>query len=260
MPGWQLDRTRIDDMHCTKLGLGHHVIGGSLVYFVSQRAYMYLGPAVLETLPPNASQQDILDDLSLRFKEWLKDHSLNYSIKRFTVKRLHRDTNSSYPFFNCKAAQTAPLVAWLADLMLQWTECCPPAEKETALITANMLWGLSRYFWICKNGGRFFTPVERNEIHESGHTFLFMYSELRRLSHEKGTFLWQFIPKFHQYHHLILDAVADGCNPRFFHCFGDEDQVGRMLKIARASHATTVVFNTVTLFWIGLVRRLSSLG
>ena len=46
-------------------------------------------------------------------------------------------------------------------------------------------------------------------------------------------------------------------NPRYHHCFGDEDMVGRMLVLAKAGHASTVVQTSMTLYWIGLCRRVT---
>ena len=256
IPGWSLLRVRADDMHCTKLGLGQHVIGNTLVYLMLSQAFLYLGPAVRKILPDDASNQDILDDLLLRFKEWLKDHSLSCSVKRFTINRVHRDTNSSFPLYSCKASECVPLVAWLASTVLQYSEVCPPSKKPEALVVSNMFWGLSTYFWVCKKASRFFTDAEAEAVNHAGHTFLYMYSELRRTSISEATYMWNITPKWHQFHHLILDSVSDRSNPRYFHCFGDEDQIGKMLLLAAASHSATVVESTVTLYWVGLIRRM----
>lgn len=121
-----------------------------------------------------------------------------------------------------------------------------------------MLHGLARYFHVCKSAGRFFTDPEKDAIYNSGHEFLYMYSELRLESLQQGTNLFHLVPKFHQYHHLILDAWEDGYNPRYFHCFGDEDQVGKLLNVAAASHCNTVVSNSVDLYLIGLSKRVAT--
>lgn len=76
IPGFQLSMIRVDCMHCTKLGICHVVIGNSLVWLCGERAYKYLGPAVNEVLGPSASMQEQLDDLMLRFNEYVKDHKI----------------------------------------------------------------------------------------------------------------------------------------------------------------------------------------
>jgi len=86
--------------------------------------------------------------------------------------------------------------------------------------------------------------------------FLYSYSELHRQAASRGVHAWQIVPKLHQMHHIILDAVEDRDNPRFFHCFGDGDMVGKMLVLARAGHALTIVSSAVNNYILGLVHRL----
>ena len=258
MPGWLLSRTRADDMHTTKLGVGQYVIGNTLALLMERRVDQYLDPAVEMVLPPDASNQEVLDDLFLRYQEWLKDHKLGSSVKRFTLNRIHRESGVQQPVYLCKASQTVPLVSWLASLAIEWSERCPPEHKSEALVLANMLWGLASYFHICKSASRFFTDGEARQLDIAGHTFLYMYSELRRVAIREQTFLWPLAPKFHMFHHIVLDAMSDRVNPRYFHCFGDEDQVGRMIILARASHPLKTVSNTMILYWLGLARRIKS--
>ena len=105
-----------------------------------------------------------------------------------------------------------------------------------------------------------FSVAAAQDLDNVGHGFLFSYSALARRSHMEWTFLWYIVPKFPQFRHLILDARSDFANPRFFHCFGDEDMVGQMLKVGRAAHALTVVRSTMETYLIGLRRRLCQPG
>ena len=90
-----------------------------------------------------------------------------------------------------------------------------------------------------------------------GTRFLYMYSELRR--NATDVYLWHLVPKFHQFQHIILDSAADLNNPRFFHCFSDEDMVGKMLIVARAAHASCVADSALDNYAMGLVTRLEQL-
>ena len=83
-----------------------------------------------------------------------------------------------------------------------------------------------------------------------------MYSELAKLATHANS--WHIVPKFHQIQHILLDTLQDKANPIFFTCFGDEDLVGQMLKVARAGHALTVVTSAVDNYMIGLKLRLNS--
>ncbi len=178
-------------------------------------------------------------------------------MKRFTVNRVHREVQSQHPTYLSKGSESAPLISWLASLVLVYTEVCPPSRKSEALVVASMLHGLASYFYVCKQAGRFFAEQEADQVHSSGHQYLFMYSELRRRSIHENTNLWHLIPKHHQFQHLLLDCQLDRVNPRWFHCFGDEDQIGRVLRVSRAAHAGTVVTSTMSLYRFGLVRRLA---
>ena len=243
-------------MHCTKLGIGHHVIGNGLVYLATERAYRWLGPAVSVELPHDVAFPDVLDDLNLRFKEWLKDHGLECSHKRFTPLRVHRAEATSTPYYACKASQCVPMVSWLASMAHEYSEVCPAGKRDEARTVAGMLWALSQYFNICKTSDRFFTPQQVRDLDEAAHTFLHLYSELRRMSAERDTHMWQIVPKFHQFHHIVLDACEDSYNPRFFHCFSDEDQVGRLITLAAAAHPTTVVATSIGLYIVAMARRI----
>ena len=90
-----------------------------------------------------------------------------------------------------------------------------------------------------KTSDRFLSADEASRLSEAGHVFLNMYSELPRCAAKPH--LWRSIPKCHVFQYILLDAEADLNNPRFFHCFGDEDMVGAMLGVARACHSLTVV-------------------
>ena len=66
VPGWRLERTRADSMHCVNLGVALLVIGNILVFLCMIRAYQHWGPAVAHVLPVDATMADMLHDLFLR--------------------------------------------------------------------------------------------------------------------------------------------------------------------------------------------------
>ena len=160
MPGWRLERTRNDDMHCSKLGIGPLVIANTVITLAYRRFYLFMDPAVEQALPADAPVQDVLDDLGFRFKEWCKDHKLQVSIKRFTLSRLNRSSLEDFPNYSrCKASWCVPLVAWLATLTLEYAERCPIHLKEEGYLMANCVWEFTQYFYLCKCAGRFLTEL-----------------------------------------------------------------------------------------------------
>jgi hypothetical protein len=138
-------------------------------------------------------------------------------------------------------------VSWLHELSVEFAAACPAADKDEADLLVACLWGLSTYFNVVKTSGRFFTDDQVALLDRGGHAFLFAYSALA--AKQANPTLWHHVPKHHHFHHLVLDSAVDRMNPRYFTCFSDEDLIGQTLRVARRSHASTVVEHTVS-FWI----------
>ena len=249
LPGWRLSQCRPDSMHVVNLGLAHLLIGNALWYFATRCLHTMLPVDGIAQLPAGASMSDRLWDLQLRFKAWLRVRKLQCSIRRFTVAALHREKSTHVCMFLCKAAQAPPLVGWLSELA---SDFAAVSNDPHAGVVAGCLWGMATYFDVLKSGGRFLTNDECHRLDEAGHAFLYLYSELTRASHDA---LWRITPKFHQFQHLVLDALEDKCNPRFFTCFGDEDMVGKMLTLSRTGHAHVPQDHVVTMYAIGAKQR-----
>ena len=143
MLGWRLERTRADDMHCTKLGVAPHVIANTLAYMCETRAYRVFPPVADHVLSAAASWQDMLRDYELRFKKWLRQHKLSCSCHYWTTKAIKRENNTEYPTYRCKAAQSPIIVAFLAELSLEFSQRAP--SHEANLVSA-CTWGLAQYF------------------------------------------------------------------------------------------------------------------
>jgi hypothetical protein len=192
---------------------------------------------------------DRLWDLQHKFKAWLRVRKLQCSTRRFTVAALHREKTTQVCLFLCKAAQAPPLVGWLSELASQFAVA---NRDPLAGVVAGSLWGMATYFDVLKSGGRSLTNDECHRLDEASHTFLYVYSELTRSSHDA---LWRIMPTFHQFQHLVLDALADKRNPRYSTCFGDEDMVGKMLTLSRTGHARVPQDHVVAMYAIGAKQR-----
>jgi hypothetical protein len=242
-------------MHCTRTSSYNSIACGAWGrsafgprFLASRRINAIVPPERHSALPADSSLNDVLFDLQIRFKQWLSRNRLQCSCRRFTLASIHRDRNSTAVCtFSCKAAQAPPLISWLYELSTEFAAACPAADKDEAELVVACLWGLSTYVCVIKSGGCFFTDEEAELLDRCGHAYLFAYSALA--AKQTNHALWHHIPKHHHFHHLILDAVAEKMNPRFFHCFSDEDFIGQMLKVAKRGHANTVVEHTVS-FWI----------
>lgn len=257
-PGWQLQRTRNDSMHCVNLGVCWYLIGNLLWFLAKNNVHRFLTTVAEDgALGCDAAVVDILHDCYLRFKAWLSKHGLACTVPRFTIKNIHRENSNDVIHFKCKASKSPILVSWLAEITMEVMNKCPDPMKKEAELASTCAWAMAQYFHTLRTAGRWFDDRELEQINDAGHTFLHIYSELARQATSPGE--WHIVPKFHQFHHLILDSMEDRNNPRFFHCFGDEDMVGQMLTLARAGHATTVVDNALDNYTAGLKQRLADM-
>ena len=246
-------------MHTSNLGLAHLLIANCLVFLAMNRADLAVLEPRLTPLGPAASMDDVYYDLQLRFKYWLSDNGLECSCKKFTSNALHRTSWQEYPIFTCKAAQSPYLVGWLAELSIKFAATCQGEFRAEADCVAACLWGKSEYYGILRNGSRFFSAEEADRLFECGHVLLHTYAELRRKSIAAATCMWSIVPKFHQFQHILLDALTDLQNPRFSHCFSDEDFVGQMITAMEAVHHLTAVDSALSKYLMGLKERLMHL-
>lgn len=251
MPGWRLDRTRGDSMHIVNLGVACNLIANTLLWLASQHVHRFLGPARDAALPEGSTLDERLFDLMLRFKRWMRDHRVHCSCKRFTANSL--EVTGSTPAYKCKAAQSPRLVAWLHHITGEVAGHMSDNTEALAVSVCN--WALAEYFHLLRTGSRFFTDDEATRLNYAGHAFLQSYSSLSR----PGSTMWHLVPKFHAFHHIVLDSVSEKTNPRYYHCFGDEDMVGRCLLIARAAHASTTVSSSLGNYCLGLKTRVAGL-
>ena len=245
-PGWRLERTLSDKMHCINLGLLLHLIANVLWFLTWSRAYLCLDP-VDAGLPADASWDQVLHELEVRFHRWGKAHNVRCQVPRFTLNAINRDSQTTFPHYKCKASKSDKIVAWLADVTCEYAERCSPGARPEALRVATCTWGMAEVLNIMRCSGRYHAQSETDELLHAGTTFLFVYSHLACIS---ATFkdghrsnCWNVVPKFHQFHELLLDVCRRDAaheNPRFYHCFGPEDMVGRMIRIAASAHHLTM--------------------
>ena len=213
VPGWMRDRCRPDSMHCSNLGIAWLLVGNILVWCADHRIDLILPEPRLNPLGPNASFDDVLHDLQCRFKLWLSDRKLDCSTRRFTHQAVHRTTKYTFPCFQSKAAQSPFLVAWLADLTFSLRTAVGPDLQAECELISTCAWAKAEYYSILRRNDRFLSDSETKKLDVAGHTFLFCYSQLRYISYLKGDYMWSIIPKFHQFHHLLLDTLTEKKQP-----------------------------------------------
>lgn len=70
---------------------------------------------------------------------------------------------------------------------------------------------------------RFLTHEEASVIFDDGHAFLRLYLQLADISLRRGLQEWFIKPKIHALWEILQKARDCRSNPRYWHCFVDED-------------------------------------
>ena len=107
-------------------------------------------------------------------------------------------------------------------------------------LRASMLWGLSEFFHVLDRGGRWLTSGEIRRAQYAGYLHLISYQRLAVIAFSKGECLWKVRPKMHYNTHHIDDIAKHGTNPRFRHCFLDEDFMGKLARLGKHCSKKTV--------------------
>jgi hypothetical protein len=147
---------------------------------------------------------ECLRDLQLRLKAWLRVRKLHCNTSRFTVAALHRENGTTH--------------------VLMSVQCC------TRTATCPMVVGVCITLCICKPECWCGSRTSATACH----ALVLLYTELTRASHDA---LWRIVPKFHQFKHLVPDALDDRCNPCCLTRFGGDDMLVTTLTVSRTRHA-----------------------
>ena len=174
------------------------------------------------------------------FKAWCRSNRICCSQPAFTVSRLNVNRSFDFPEFAslAKSHNMRVVAAWVADV-------CSMAAKDNVnsryqQLRAVCAWAHAEFYSAMEQAPRYLSAAQANRISEAGATFLRTYNTLRKLAELDARPAWAIRPKFHQLDHMCLDVARDRYNPRFYHCYADEDFVGRIMRISRRCHKRCV--------------------
>jgi hypothetical protein len=114
-------------------------------------------------------------------------------------------------------------------------------------------WGLWSYYECIMHAGKWLTDQEVSRAETGLYTFFSGYMSLRAEALEQGhTACWRPKPKFHLMIHLVDDFVVPlHINPRDFWCYMSEDFVGKMKRLAKACHRSSIVGSLLKRYLVG---------
>ncbi len=224
--GWELDMNMNDPMHGLNLGCDQHVAGNCLY------------DAALEATEFKTQQRAHLERVWHAFKAWCRARRKPCSIALFTPANINKDRKRNYPLLHAKAANTRVLLSFLAGTTLEASEAAPTDHYKR--MRAVCVWAIADFHYAMEDNGAVLSDSARDRLVRVGWIFLRTYAALNRHAVDRGERAWHLVPKFHFFAHTLLDIARNSSNPRFSHCFADEDMVGRVARGTRLLHRSTV--------------------
>lgn len=215
------DMVRFDVMHTVCLGVCLWVNAAALLFLC--RAGVFEGGSL--------SKQ--LKQAWLSFKSWLHDNELESSQRVWTPRRLLVHNGwKEYAEVQAKAWNSRLTTNWLDQVARRLI--LEPDDVRGQLVLA-LIWSLNQSFHISEAAPRFFSQGEANDYAAAIEQAVHCYKALAVQAHADEEMLYPLRPKIHIWQEVAAVARRDLANPRFYHCFSDEDYLRLVLRAARAS-------------------------
>jgi len=219
--GFHFARVLQDALHGLNLGPAAHMVGGTM--------------ALLANL--GRTRDKVLSQLWRRFDEWCREHRISHCVPIFTpgiisMASKKGGASKKVPEWKCKAHNCRIVAMWLSF----YTE---EMLHVPGMMLANVaLRNLTRFFGGMERHGRFLTTEDAEAMKKDGFGFLAGYAACHKWALERELPHFPMKPKFHAFAHMVYDLDFLE-NPKFYHCFGDEDYMGVVAAIAKGCHRRT---------------------
>ena len=199
---------------------------------------------------PFADARTTLRAMKADLVRWCKAEKRRCPPTSFTMATLGRSSQTSFPELSSKfkAAHVKTMIPWMADLTARLTDMSSVRSQTRA----TLFWSLAKFISITDCADRFLSDQEYADVQRTGNSFLTAYVRLAQMAHASGQCLWAVKPKLHYMCHHFEDARI---NPRYLHCFGDEDFVGKMARIGRACSRQTMSLRILQRYFMFVAMR-----
>lgn len=190
----------------------------------------------------------VLRQAHVHFLNWKKQHKLVVSQPRFTPARLGRKTRMNYPVLSSKGIPSKIVTFWI-------THCCVefasrPRATDLDRMVSTCLHAYASALRTMDTAGLVMTEEEAESYYQSVSLHLLSYAALHTKSRhatgrEPGRTMWYLLTKHHHYYHHAKVTRCERINPRMSQLLAAEDWVGRLGRIARATHKGNVSRRTL---------------
>ena len=239
LEGSCVERVLHDTCHSQFLGTGKLLNGSVLVYLCERSFFGDFG----RQGKYDENLERVLRAAHLNFLTWKKQHRLQCSQPRFTPARLSRRNRTDFPILQSKAIASKTISFWLNSCAVQLS--CSNSVTETDQIVSTTLHAYCSFVQSMDVCGIELSESEAQGMYDNVMTHLRTYAYLNRTSRavqgkHPGRCMWLLAPKHHHMQHLARTVLTEKVNPAFYTLLCAEDFVGKMGRIARMCHRTTV--------------------
>lgn len=254
---------RKDPFHIFKQTVGGHWVASGIVLFLDLGYWSVAGGSNQADILLQNAYQDFNYFVK---KEWHGGYVAN--IKNFTKALLHWPKIKSYPYGRFKGSDCMLMIRWLATLIQRGRFLPEQNERQNVSLITNPLepWHVPflqkvlqgciaavEFFRILHNRG-VWHHATRDSQPLTKHCFEFVecYRDIAQLCFSRGLRRYMLEPSLHYFHHYAVDIterIQQGdewiLSPNQDNCECDEDFVGRLSRLSRCVHASTVTLRTI---------------
>ena len=176
------------------------------------------------------------------------------SQQRWHAGTLSLDNQSSWPCLKTKAHNCGVVSLWLyEEARLAADPACDAAHSR---ILVNTLGSFAQIWCIGKAAKTWFCPDEVASLERARLGALQGYNVLAESCKSRGIYHYEIRPKFHKLDELLRLAVTSRRNFMAHWTMADEDWIGRMVRLAMSTHATTTSQKTVARWVVHIMNEL----
>jgi len=237
--GFSIDRVFFDIMHCMDLGVFQHAVASALAELTGA-APGFQAVSIF----PGADLNARLAAATVHYRTWCRNRRLERRAPKFN-QRWVKGPWPEVSQLQAKAAEMRTnLVPWFADV------CAAVAAEhgDHGHVRAEMFSAFVRIDEACRGSSRFLAAAAAEKLEFNMERALKLYNALAAEAVECGRALWRLRPKLHACTHIGFEH--GGTNPRWVHCYADEDMVGRMKRLYKKCHGATAPWRALQRYMI----------
>ena len=242
--GFSVDRVFFDIMHCMDLGVFQHAMASALAELTGA----VRGLRAVDMFP-GAVLDDRLAAATVHYRDWCQQRRLERRAPRFS-QRWVKGPFPEVSQLQAKAAEMRTnLIPWVRDV------CAAAAEQhgDHGHVRAEMFNAFVRIDEACRDSSRFLSAAAAEKLEVNMERGLKLYNSLAAEAAAEHRHLWRIRPKLHACTHIGFDH--GGTNPRFVHCYADEDMVGRMKRLYKKCHGASASYRALQRYQIMVGQR-----